>query len=74
MASTAQSNVECGKGVKKRLQAGWSGWTRVSGVICDKRVAVEVKGKTCKTTAIPALLCGLETVALRSRAGGVKDG
>ena len=34
-----------GKEVKKRVQAGWSGWTKVSGVISDTRVEAKVKGK-----------------------------
>ena len=38
LGSTIQSNGECGREVKKRVQAGWNGWRRMSGVICDKRV------------------------------------
>ena len=34
--STVQSNGECGREVKKRVQAGWNGWRRMSGVICDR--------------------------------------
>ena len=45
MGSTVQSNVECGREVKKREQAGWNGWRRMSGVICDRRVPARVKGK-----------------------------
>ena len=26
------------KEVKKRVQAGWNGWRRMLGVICDRRV------------------------------------
>ena len=32
LGSTVQSNGECGKEVKKRVQAGWTGWRKVSGV------------------------------------------
>ena len=32
---STQSNGECGREVKKRVQAGWNGWRRMSGVICD---------------------------------------
>ena len=31
--------------VKKRVQAGWNGWGRVSGVIGNRRLPVRVKGK-----------------------------
>ncbi|KAK3525767.1 hypothetical protein QTP70_007530 [Hemibagrus guttatus] len=33
LGSTVQSNGECGKEVKKRVQAGWNGWRKVSGVL-----------------------------------------
>ena len=29
--------------VKKRVQAGWNGWSKVSGVTCDRRLPVKVK-------------------------------
>ncbi|KAF7649691.1 hypothetical protein LDENG_00137530 [Lucifuga dentata] len=67
LGSTVQSNGECGKEVKKRVQAGWNGWRKVSGVMCDKRVSARMKGKVYKTVVRPAMLYGLETVALRKR-------
>ena len=67
LGSTVQSNGECGREVKKRVQAGWSGWRRVAGVICDRRVAARVKGKVYKTVVRPAMLYGLEAVALTKR-------
>ena len=45
LGSTVQSNGECGREVKKRVQTGWNGWRRMSGVICDRRVPARVKGK-----------------------------
>ena len=36
------------KDLKKGVQAGWSRWARVSGVICDGRGAVIIKGKVDK--------------------------
>ena len=45
LGSTVQSNGESGREVKKRVQAGWNGWKRMSGVICDRRVSARVKGK-----------------------------
>ena len=49
------------------MQAGWSGWRRVSGVICDQRVSARMKGKVYKTVVRPAMLYGLEAVALTKR-------
>ena len=67
LGSTVQSNGECGREVKKRVQAGWNGWRRMSGLICDRRVPARVKGKVCKVAVRPAMLYGLETVALTKR-------
>ena len=67
MGSTVQSNGECGREVKKRVQAGWNGWRRMSGVICDRRVPARVKGKVYRVALRRAMLCELETVALTKR-------
>ena len=63
LGSTVQSNGECGREVKKIVQAGWNGWRRMSGVICDRRV----KGNVYKVAVRPAMLYGLETVVLSKR-------
>ncbi|KAI5106032.1 hypothetical protein C0J45_3729, partial [Silurus meridionalis] len=64
LGSTVQSNGECVREVKKRVQSGWSGWR---GVICDSRVSARIKGKVYRTVVRPAMLYGLETVALSKR-------
>ena len=33
LGSTVQSNGDCGSECRKRVQAGWSGWRKVAGVI-----------------------------------------
>ncbi|KAK3531798.1 hypothetical protein QTP70_029738, partial [Hemibagrus guttatus] len=67
LGSTVQSNGGCGKEVKKRVQAGWNGWRKVSGVLCDRKISVRIKGKVYRTVVRPAMLYGLETVSLRKR-------
>ncbi|KAK3507793.1 hypothetical protein QTP70_000403 [Hemibagrus guttatus] len=67
LGSTVQSNGECGKEVKKRVQAGWNGWRKVSGVLCDQKISARIKGKLYRTVVRPAMLYGLETVSLRKR-------
>ncbi|KAK3540323.1 hypothetical protein QTP70_029591 [Hemibagrus guttatus] len=67
LGSTVQSNGECGKEVKKRVQAGWNGWRKVSGVLCDRKISARIKGKVYRTVVRPAMLYGLETASLRKR-------
>ncbi|KAL1279411.1 hypothetical protein QQF64_026084 [Cirrhinus molitorella] len=67
LGSAVQSNGACGKEVKKRVQAGWNGWRKVSGVLCDRKLPARIKGKVYKTVVRPAMLYGLETVPLKKR-------
>ena len=59
--------------MKKRLQAGWNGWRRVFGVICDKRISAKIKGKKYKTVVRPPMLYGLEEVALTRKQEAVLE-
>ena len=64
LGSTVQESGGCEREVKKRVQAGWNGWRRVSGVICDRRLPARVKGKVYSSVVRPAMVYGLETVAV----------
>ena len=67
LVSTVQESGGCEREVKKRVQAGWNGWRRVSGVICDKRLPARVKGKVYSSVVRPAMVYGLETVAVTKK-------
>ena len=67
LGSTVQESGSCEREVKKRVQAGWNGWRRVSGVICDKRLPARVKGKVYSSVVRPAMVYGLETVAITKK-------
>ncbi|KAI5102018.1 hypothetical protein C0J45_7370 [Silurus meridionalis] len=68
LGSTVQSNEECVREVKKRVQAGWSGWRRViAEVICDRRVSAKVKRKVYRTVVRPEMLYGLEALSKRQK-------
>ena len=41
LGSTVHESGSCEKEVKKRVQAGWNGWRKVSGVICDRGYQLE---------------------------------
>ena len=53
--------------VKKRVQAGWNEWRRILGVICDRRLPARVKGKVYSLVVRPAMVYGLETVAVTKK-------
>ena len=60
LGSTVQESSSCDEGGKKdRVQAGWYGWRRVSGVICDKRLQARVKGIVHRSVVRPAMVYGL---------------
>ncbi|KAK3519649.1 hypothetical protein QTP86_002806, partial [Hemibagrus guttatus] len=67
LGSTVQSNGVCGKEVKKRVQAGWNGWRKVSGVLCDRKISARIKGKVYRTVVRPAVWYGLETMSMSKR-------
>ena len=50
------------KEISQRVSAAWRNWKRCSGVLCDRRMPVKLKGKVYKTVVRPALLrwlCGV---------------
>ena len=67
LGSKVQKSGGCEKVVKKRVQAVWNGWRRVSGVICDRRLPARVKGKVYSSVVRPAMVYGLEIVAVTKK-------
>ena len=67
LGSTMQESGGCEREVKKRVQAGWNGWRKVSGVICDRRLPTRVKGKMYSSVLRPTMVYGLETVAVTKK-------
>ena len=48
-----------------RIQSGWKNWKRVSGILCDRRISLRVKGKVYMTVVRPAMMYGAETWAVK---------
>ena len=67
LGSTVQESGSCEREVKRRVQAGWNGWRKVSGVICDRRLPARVKGKVYSSVVRPAMLYRLETVTVTKK-------
>ena len=49
--------------ISQIVSTAWRNWKRCSGVLCDSRMPVKLKGKFYKTVIRPALLYGAETLA-----------
>ncbi|XP_042872484.1 uncharacterized protein LOC122253460 [Penaeus japonicus] len=61
LGSAVEGDGGCEREVRKRTQANTR---RVSGVIFDRRISATSKGKADRVVVRPAMLYGLETVAL----------
>nr|GEU78428.1 retrovirus-related Pol polyprotein LINE-1 [Tanacetum cinerariifolium] len=46
--------------VAHRIRAGWMKWKAASGILCDKRIPLKLKGKFYRATIRPAMLYGSE--------------
>ena len=67
LGSTVQESGSCEREIKRKVQAGWNEWTKVSGVICDRKLPARAKGKVYSSVARPAMAYGLETVAVTKK-------
>ena len=67
LGSTVQESSSCEREIKKRVQEGWYEWKKVSGVICDRRLPARVKGKVHSSVVRPAMVYGLELVAVTKK-------
>ena len=70
LGSTVSNDGRCEEEVRRRIQAGWMSWRKVSGVPCDRKLSAKVKGKIYKSVVRPAMLYGMETVAVTERQMG----
>ena len=67
VVSADGSYGSCEEEVRRRMQAGWQSWRRVSGVFYDRKLSARLKGKIYKCAVRPVVLYGMETVAVTER-------
>ncbi|KAM1632312.1 hypothetical protein ACFX2K_020220 [Malus domestica] len=60
LGSILQKNGELDGDLNHRIQAGWMKWKNASGVLCDHRMPLKLKGKFYRTAIRPAMLYGTE--------------
>jgi hypothetical protein len=53
-----QKNGDIYEDVVHRIKAGWLKWHQASGVLCDPRVPLKLKGKFYRTVIRPTMLYG----------------
>ena len=67
LGATLAENGDLDAEMMHRIQSGWKNWKRVSGILCDRRISLRVKGKVYKTVVRPAMMYGAETWAVKRR-------
>ena len=61
LGATLVENGDLDTEMTHRIQSGWKNWKRISGILCDRRISLRVKGKVYKTVVRPAMMYGDET-------------
>jgi hypothetical protein len=60
LGSMLQKNEDIDEDVSHRIKDSWLKWRQASGILCDPRVPLKLKGKFYRTTIRPAMLYGAE--------------
>ena len=48
--------------VRRGVESRWRNWKKMTGVLCDRKVTIRVKGKIYSTVVRPAMLYAMEVV------------
>ncbi|KAL1446119.1 hypothetical protein WDU94_000032 [Cyamophila willieti] len=60
LGSVINENGTCNADVQSRIQIGWLKFRSMTGVLCDRKMPIKLKGKLYKSAIRPALLYGSE--------------
>jgi len=58
LGSFVQMNGGFDKDVKHKIKCRWIKWREASGVLCDKKIPMRLKGKFYKNVVRPTILYG----------------
>jgi hypothetical protein len=67
LGSMLQKDGEIDEDVSHRIKVGLLKWHQASGVLCDSRVPLKLKGKFYRTAIRPAILYGAECWSTKRR-------
>ena len=56
LGSTVAEDCELEAEINHRIQVGWMNWKKVSGVLCDRRIGIKLKGKVHKMVVRPEMI------------------
>ncbi|KAI0486585.1 hypothetical protein KFK09_029333 [Dendrobium nobile] len=62
-----RSDGEIDGDIISRIQVGWLKWRNASGLLCDRKVPLKLKGKFYKMVVRPAMLYGAECWPLKEK-------
>ena len=65
LGSIVQQNGDIDEDINQRIKVGWLKWKFATGVLCDKRMPVGLKGKVYRTVVRPAMMYGSECGPLK---------
>ena len=60
--SVVSRDGSCEEEIRRRIQAGWLSWRKISGILYDRKLLARVKGKMYKCVVRPAIMYRTETV------------
>ena len=64
LGSVIQKDGGFEEDMKHRIKCGWTKWREASGILCDKRIPIRLKGKFYKAVVRPAMMYGTECWAV----------
>ncbi|KAL0924766.1 hypothetical protein M5K25_005623 [Dendrobium thyrsiflorum] len=67
LGSIVQSDGEIDGDIISRIQVGWLKWRNASGLLCDRKVPLKLKGKFYKMVVRPAMIYGAECWPLKEK-------
>ena len=62
---TINENGDMKSEIEHRVSVAWMNWKKMSGVLCDRRMSMKLKGKIHKTVVRTAMMYEVETWSLK---------